>query len=68
VVTVRLEFGGDGEVREARVLSDTLVSTAGDGPARATVLERLVDGLSGLRLPGADGSWAIVPVRLTSPA
>jgi hypothetical protein len=67
VVTVRLEFGGDGEVREGRVLSDTLVSTAGDGPAPATVLDRLVDGLSGLRLPeAAEGSWAIVPVRLTS--
>jgi hypothetical protein len=66
LVTVRLEFEGDGQVREARVLSDTLVSTAGDaspGPA----VERLTDALGGLQLPGAaEGSWAIVPVRLTS--
>jgi len=66
LVTVRLEFGGNGQVREARVLSDTLVSTAGDaspGPA----VERLTDALGGLQLAGAaEGSWAIVPVRLTS--
>ena len=67
VVTVRVEFGGDGQAREARVLSDTLASTAGDGPRPATVLEGLTDALGGLRLPGAaDGSWAIVPVRLAS--
>jgi hypothetical protein len=67
VVTVRLEFGGDGDVREARVLSDTLVSTSGDGPPPAAVLENLTEALRGLRLPGAaEGSWAIVPVRLAS--
>jgi hypothetical protein len=67
VVTVRVEFGGDGHVREARALSDTLVSTAGDGPPPATVLEDVTDALRRLRLPGAaEGSWAIVPVRLAS--
>jgi hypothetical protein len=66
VVTVRIEFGGDGEVREARVLSDTLVSTAGDASTPNTVVGRLTDALRGLRLPGAPkGSWAIVPMRLT---
>jgi hypothetical protein len=67
VVTVRVEFGRDGRVREARALSDTLVSTAGDGPPPATVLEDMTNALGGLRLPGAtEGSWAIVPVRLAS--
>ena len=67
VVTVRVEFGGDGQVRETRVLSDTLVANADDGPAPATVRERLMDALGGLRLTAAaEGSWAIVPVRLSS--
>ena len=64
---MRVEFGGDGQVRETRVLSDTLVANAADGPAPATVLERLIDALGGLRLTAAaEGSWAIVPVRLNT--
>jgi hypothetical protein len=65
LVTVRLAFAGDGEVADPRVLSNTLVSTAGDVSAPAEVVERIIDVLRGLRLPGAgEGSWAIVPVRL----
>jgi hypothetical protein len=65
VITVRVEFGADGEVRATRVLSDTLASTAGDASTPSTVVERLTDALGGLRLPGApEGSWAIVPMRL----
>jgi hypothetical protein len=67
VVTLRVEFGADGQAREGRVLSDTLVSTAGDPAAPARVLERLTSSLSELRVTGvAEGSWAIVPVRFAS--
>jgi hypothetical protein len=65
LITVRLAFAGDGEVADPRVLSNTLVSTAGDVSAPADAVERIIDVLRGLRLPGAgEGSWAIVPVRL----
>jgi hypothetical protein len=65
LVTVRVEFAGGGQVADARVLSNTLVSTAGDASTPVQVVERITDALRGLSLQGAgDGSWAIVPVRL----
>jgi hypothetical protein len=65
LVTVRLAFRGDSEVADARVLSNTLVSTAGDASTPSQVVERITEALHGLRLSGAgEGSWAIVPVRL----
>jgi hypothetical protein len=67
LVTVRLAFRGDGEVGDHRVLSNTLVSTLGDPSRPAQVVDRIVDVLRGLRLPGAaERSWAIVPVRVGS--
>ena len=65
LITVRLAFAGDGEVADARVLSNTLASTAGDVSAPSEAVERIIDVLRRLRLPSAgEGSWAIVPVRL----
>jgi hypothetical protein len=65
LVTVRLAFAGDGEVVDARVLSNTLVSTAGDASPPAQVVEHIIDLLRGVRVLGAaEESWAIVPVRL----
>jgi hypothetical protein len=65
MVTTRVEFGGDGTVREVRVLSNTLVSTSGDdgGPARAVGM--ILDAIREIRLPaGGGGGWAILPFRL----
>ena len=65
LLTVRLDFGGDGEVRHARVLSNTLIPASGapeaPGPPAATVLEALAD----VKVPGAsEASWAVVPLRM----
>jgi hypothetical protein len=65
VITVRIELGAEGEVGEARVLSNTLVSTAGDPNAAGEAVELLLDGLRGSRLPAdGRGGWAILPLRL----
>jgi hypothetical protein len=65
MVTARVEFGRDGGAEEARILSNTLVSTAGDPGAMGRSVDLILDTLREVRLPaGARKGWAILPFRL----
>jgi hypothetical protein len=65
LLTVRLAFGGDGEVRHARVLSNTLFPASGAREAAGTPAATVLEALADLKVPGAsDASWAVVPLRM----
>jgi hypothetical protein len=69
LLTIRLQLGDDGQAHGTRVLSNTLVSTVGDGDAPGEIVATVRDALGGLQIPGGTSeSWAIVPVRLPSHA
>ncbi|MGI8429748.1 MAG: hypothetical protein ACR2OB_10690 [Solirubrobacteraceae bacterium] len=68
-LTVRLELDAAGEVRDTRVLTNTLISTTGDGEAPAVLVNRVLQTLRQAKVPGAsDGSWAILPFALPTVA
>jgi hypothetical protein len=62
LVTVRLEFGRDGTVDAARVLSNTLVSTAGDPGAAGEAIRQIVEALGDARVSAS--GWAVLPFQL----
>jgi hypothetical protein len=62
LATVRLQFDQEGAVEEGGVLSNTLVSTAGDAEAVKESLNRLVETLHDVRVPRG-GGWAVLPFR-----
>jgi hypothetical protein len=65
LLTVRVEVDGDGGVREARPLSNTLVSTGGNPLATREVVEVVLETVRDRRLPtdGKEG-WAVLPFRV----
>ncbi|MGI8873754.1 MAG: hypothetical protein ACR2KP_05410 [Egibacteraceae bacterium] len=65
LLTVRVELDGSGSVANARVLSDTLVSTDGAPEAPREVARAVLERVRELHVPGAaEGSWATLPFRL----
>jgi len=62
VATIRLQFDEQGTVDQARVLSNTLVSTAGEPERVREALDLIVETLRDVRIPGR-GGWAILPFR-----
>jgi hypothetical protein len=65
LLTIRLEFGPADGLAATRVLTNTLVSTAGLPAEPKRVLEAAATIIDGLRFPnGPHDGWAILPVYL----